>query len=232
MATVTICSDFGAQDNKICHCFHFFPFYLPWSDGTGCHDLSFLNAEFQGSLFTLLFHPHQEALKKKKRGSLALLHFLPLVWCYLQIWGCWLLLLAVLIPACDSSRLAFHMMYSAYKLNKQGNSTQPCYTPFPILNQSVVPHLVLTVASWPIYRFIRRQPRWSGVPVSSRIFHSLLWSTQRLQCSQWSRIRCFSGSPLFSPWSNRCWQFDLCPSPAHGWRSLQARMRGLKKNLK
>ena len=29
MAAVTICSDFGAQENKICHCFHFFPFYLP-----------------------------------------------------------------------------------------------------------------------------------------------------------------------------------------------------------
>ena len=28
MATVTICSDFGAQENKICHCFHFSPFYL------------------------------------------------------------------------------------------------------------------------------------------------------------------------------------------------------------
>ena len=26
-------SDSGAQENKICHCFHFFPFYLPWSDG-------------------------------------------------------------------------------------------------------------------------------------------------------------------------------------------------------
>ena len=26
--TVTICSDFGAQENKICHCFHFFPIYL------------------------------------------------------------------------------------------------------------------------------------------------------------------------------------------------------------
>ena len=25
MATVTICSDFGPQDNKICHCFPFFP---------------------------------------------------------------------------------------------------------------------------------------------------------------------------------------------------------------
>ena len=31
---------------KKCHSFHFFPFYLPGSDGTGCHDLSFLNAEF------------------------------------------------------------------------------------------------------------------------------------------------------------------------------------------
>jgi len=29
----------------ICHCFHCFPIYLPWSDGTRCHDLSFLNVE-------------------------------------------------------------------------------------------------------------------------------------------------------------------------------------------
>ena len=28
------------------HCFHRFPIYLPWSDETGCHDLSFLNVEF------------------------------------------------------------------------------------------------------------------------------------------------------------------------------------------
>ncbi|CAI9180639.1 unnamed protein product [Rangifer tarandus platyrhynchus] len=25
MATVTVCSDFEAKENKICHCFHFFP---------------------------------------------------------------------------------------------------------------------------------------------------------------------------------------------------------------
>ena len=31
--------------NKVCHCFHCFPLYLPWSDGTRCHDLSFLNVE-------------------------------------------------------------------------------------------------------------------------------------------------------------------------------------------
>ena len=32
--------------NKVWHCFHCFPIYLPWSDGTRCHDLSYLNIEF------------------------------------------------------------------------------------------------------------------------------------------------------------------------------------------
>ena len=49
-----------------------------------------------------------------------------------------LFLPTILIPACESSSPAFHMMYSAYKLNKQSGNMQPC-TPFPILNQSVVP---------------------------------------------------------------------------------------------
>ena len=31
MAAVTICSDFGAQKNKVWHCFHCFPIYFPWS---------------------------------------------------------------------------------------------------------------------------------------------------------------------------------------------------------
>ena len=46
MAAVTICSDFGASQNKVCHCFHCYPIYFPWSDGTRYHDLSFLNVEF------------------------------------------------------------------------------------------------------------------------------------------------------------------------------------------
>ena len=46
MAAVTICSDFGAQENKVSHCAHCFPISLPWSDGTRCLDLRFLNVEF------------------------------------------------------------------------------------------------------------------------------------------------------------------------------------------
>ena len=47
---------------KVCHCLHCFPIYLPWSDRTRCHDLSFLNVEFKPTFSTLLFHFHQEAL--------------------------------------------------------------------------------------------------------------------------------------------------------------------------
>ena len=64
-------------------------------------------------------------------------------------------------------------MHSAYKLNKQGDNIQPWRTPFPIWNQSVVPCPLLTVASWPAYRFLKRQVRWSRIPISFRIFHIL-----------------------------------------------------------
>ena len=58
MAAVTICCHFRAQEEEICHCFHWFPFYLPWSNGTGCQDLSFLIFSFKLALsfsfFTLI----------------------------------------------------------------------------------------------------------------------------------------------------------------------------------
>ena len=66
---------------------------------------------------------------------------------------------------------------SAYKLNKQGENIQPWHTPFPILNQSIVSCLVLTVASWSVYRFLRRQVRWSGIPISLRIFQFIVIHT-------------------------------------------------------
>ena len=47
--------------------------------------------------------------------------------------------LEILISACDSSSPTFPMMYSEYKLNRQGDNIQPWRTPFPIWNQSVTP---------------------------------------------------------------------------------------------
>ena len=85
---------------------------------------------------------------------------------------------AILILAYTSSSPAFLIMYSAYKLNKQGDNIQSWCTLFPIWNQPVGPCPVRTVASWPAYPFLKRQVRWSGIPISFRIFHSLLWSTE------------------------------------------------------
>ena len=86
-------------------------------------------------------------------------------------------LLAFLIPTCALSSLVFCMVYYAYSTSNAhnspivyciqytiycilvtiynilyiGNNIQPWHTRFPILNQSNVPCLVLTVASWPAY---------------------------------------------------------------------------------
>ena len=68
-------------------------------------------------------------------------------------------------------------MCSAYKLNKQGDNIQPWRTPFQTLNQSVVPCPILTVASWPAYRFLRRQVRWSGTHISWRILQFVVIHT-------------------------------------------------------
>ena len=104
---------------------------------------------------------------------------------------------AILIPACDLSSPAFHTMYSAYKLHKQGGNIQPCYTPFPIWNQSVVPCLVLTVA------FLKEEidrtgsilkaglhlvldcVLWVICPVSVETTYQLENQTRRMEEPQW-----------------------------------------------
>ena len=83
--------------------------------------LSFMPA-FSLSFFTFIKRLFSFSLLSAIRVvSSALLIFLP----------------EILIPACASSSPAFLMMYSAYKLNKQGDNIQPLCTPFPIWNQSV-----------------------------------------------------------------------------------------------
>ena len=135
MAEVTICSDFEAQENKVCT--------VSIASPSICHEMMELDAMifiFWMLSFKAAFSFSSFTFKKPFSSSLLspirvvssvylrLLMFLP----------------EILIPACASSSPAFHMMCSAYELNKQGGKMQPCHTLFPILNQSVVPCLVLT----------------------------------------------------------------------------------------
>ena len=145
---------------------HVFPNLIPPPTSLSTWSLWVLSRLFHFSSFTFIIRlftsSSLSAIRVVSSAYLRLLTFLP----------------AILIPACASFSPAFLMMYSAYKLNKQGDNIQPWHTLFPIWNQSVFPCPVLTIASWPEYRFLKRQVRWSGIPISFRIFHSLLWSTQ------------------------------------------------------
>ena len=136
MAAVTICSDFEAPQNKVSHCFHCFPIYLPWSDGTWCHAL---NIQLKSTFWMLSFKPtfslSSFTFIKSLFDSSSLSAIRVVTSAYLRLL---IFFLAILIPACASSSSAFHMMYSAYMLNKQGDNIQLWHTPFPIWNQSVV----------------------------------------------------------------------------------------------
>ena len=156
MTAVTICSDFGAPQNKVSHCFIVSP--------SICHEVMGLVVMI--FVFWMLTFKPAFSLTSftfiERLFSSSLLYAIRVVSsAYLRLL---MLLLAIWIPAYASSILAFRMIYSAYKLNKQGDNIQPWHTPCPIWNQSVVPCPVLTVASWPPYTFLRRQVSWSGIP--------------------------------------------------------------------
>ena len=85
MVSVNISSDFRAQEEDICHCFQLFSCYLTWSDGTGCHDLSFLFVCFTFQYWVL----RQFFFSPSSRGSLVLLCFLPIKWYHSHIWISW-----------------------------------------------------------------------------------------------------------------------------------------------
>ena len=168
MAAVTR-SDFGAQEKLSLSLFSLLPhlFAMKWVMRLDAMVFIFWMLSFKPafslSTFTFIKRLFSSSLLSAIRvvssAYLRLLIFLP----------------AILIPAYVSSSPAFYMLCSAYKLSKQGDNIQPWWTPFSIWNQSVVPHPDLAVTSLPAYRFLRKQVRSSGIPISLRIFHSLLW---------------------------------------------------------
>ena len=127
-AAVTVCSDFGTQENLSLLPLlpkRFFLFFGHKMMGPDAMILVFLLLSFKPafSLSSLIL------IKRLfNSSSLSAIKMRLLVF-----------LLAILIPTCASSSPAFLMIYSGYKLNKQGDNIQPCHTPFPILNQVVVP---------------------------------------------------------------------------------------------
>ena len=106
--------------------------FSPWSDGIRCHDLHFLN--FECWVLSQLFHSSFTFIKRLfSSSSLSAIRVVSSAYLRLLIF-----LLEILIPACASSSLVYRKMYSAYKLNKQGDNIQPWHIPFRTWKQSVV----------------------------------------------------------------------------------------------
>ena len=152
MAAVTICSDFGAQEEEICHDFHLFPLYLPCSNGARCHDLSLIFS------LKLAFSFSSSTLIKRLFRSSSLSAIRVLSSSYPRLL---MLLPPIRFQLVNSSSPASLTMGSVCRLNKQGHSRRPCGAPFSALNRRAFPHRVLTVASWPPH---------TGLLVSLRAF--------------------------------------------------------------
>ena len=123
MAAVTVCSNFGAQENKVSHCFHFFPICLPWSDGTGCHDLSFWKLSFKSTLSLSSF-----IFIKRLFSSSLLLAIMVVSSAYLRLF---IFLPAILIPFQLVLHSAWHFTRCTLHIYERDLSNYIEQPPFP-----------------------------------------------------------------------------------------------------
>ena len=168
MAAVTICSDFGAQKHKsatvsavspsICHevmgpdAMIFVFWMLSYKPTFSLSSFTFIKRIFSSSL---------SAIRVMSSVYLRLLIFLR----------------ADLIPACASSSPTFLMMYSASKLNKQGDNIRPWRTLF-LFGTSLLFHVQFYLLLPDLHTAFSRGRSGGLVFPSFSEFSSLLWSTQ------------------------------------------------------
>ena len=168
---------------------------------------------FSLSSFTFimwLFSSSLSAIRVVSSAFVTLLIFLP----------------AILIPACASSRLAFHMMYSALKLNKQGDNIQLCHTLFPnfepvhcSMSDSNGCFLTCIQISQEEGKVVWYSHLLKNFPVCFNPYSQRLWPSQT-EVDVFLELFCFfnypadvgnliSGSSIFSKSSLNIWKFTV-----------------------
>ena len=192
--------------NKICHCFLFPPFYLPWSDGQDAIILIF----WCWVLSQLAHSPLSPSFWGEKRGglfssfSLSAIRVVPAACLRLLIF-----LPAILTPACDSSSPGFCPMHSAYKI-----STGWWYTAlfYSFSNLELV-SCSMFGSNCCYLTHIQVSQKTGEVVLYSHFFKNfphfvVIHTVKGFSVVDEAEVRCFTGIPLLSLWSNKCWQFD------------------------
>ena len=145
---------------------------------------------FSLSSFTFIKRPFSSSLSAIRvvtSAYLSLLIFLP----------------EILISACASYSPAFHLIHSAYKLNKQGGNVQPWHIPFLIWNQCVVSCPVLTLASWPASQEAD-QVVWCSLLIKNfpqfAVLHTVtgFGIVNKAEVDVFLELSCFSDDPMCS----------------------------------
>ena len=117
-------------------------------------------------------------------------------------------LLAILIPACASSSPEFLTMYSAYKLNKQGDNIQPWLNSFPYLEPVCC---FMSSSNCCFLTCMQISQEASQVICYSHLFKNfpefvVVYTVKGFGIVNKADV--FLELLLFW-WSNGCWQFDL-----------------------
>ena len=152
--------------------------------------------------FSSLSHFHQEALQ----FLLTLCHKGGVV-CISEVFD---ISPSSLDSSCASSSPAFYMMYSVYKLNKQGDNMQPWHIPFLIWKPV---HSFMSVFN---YCFLTCIQTSHGGRYGSSVFPTLrifqfvvIHIAKGFGLVNEAEVDVFSGTFFLFLWYNECWQFDL-----------------------
>ena len=107
VAAVTICSDFGAPENKVSHCFYCFTIYLPWVMGPNTMILVLWMLSFKP---TFSFSSFNFIKRLFSSSSLSAVRAVSPAYLRLLIF-----LLAILIPACNYFLKFSDSLFSSYE---------------------------------------------------------------------------------------------------------------------
>ena len=156
-----MCSDFRAQENKICHCFHFLPSICHEVMGPDAIIFIFWMLNFKPA-FSLSCFTFIKGLFTSSSLSAT------------RVVSSAYLRLLLFLGSLDSSLIHPARHFTWHTLHRSEISQMTMYSLdmvlSSILNQPFVPCPVLTVASCPAYRFLRRQVRWSATANSFKNF--------------------------------------------------------------
>ena len=177
----------------MCHCFHLFPLYLPWSDGTRYHDLSFLILNFKPafSLSSFTFIKRLFSSSSLSVIRVGIIHISEVV---------------TISPPKLNSSLAYSMMCSVYKLSKKSDNKQPYKLSQSFLNPEPV-NCSIQVSNICFLTRIQVSQETSNMIRYSHLLKRfpVCYNPHSQRHRQWNRGRCFSGISFLYLWSSKCW---------------------------